>query len=332
MRRRIPAGAFGRARPLRFLAFGFALVVLGLLVRRDDYYVYLLVQIFLYTLLALSVILAIGYSGQLILCQGAFWGMGTYGFALLVKAGVPGWLAIVPAVALTGALGLLIALPALRTRGIYLGIVTLAFGIVFQLWVINADSLTGGTAGMYIDRLPAVLGLSFQSELGYYWLALAAMIGCLIACDFLLQSRVGIAFQCLKQNETAARALGVNAGRYRLLVFVVAACLGGVAGALFAPFNGYASPSLFGFDSTLAIILSGVLGGLYRIWGAPLGAALLVVLPETLSGLAGYRVTVYGLVLMLILLFLPNGLSSLAETLWGSLRARGRARAAGGGA
>lgn len=318
--RKMPAGAFGKPRPLWYLALGAGLVLLGFLVRNNDYYVYLLVQIFIYTILALSAIIAIGHSGQLILCQGAFWGMGAYGFALLGRLGLQGWVAIPLAVAITGALGLLIALPALRTRGIYLGIVTLAFGIVFQLWIINADKLTGGTAGMYIERLPGFLGLRFQTEFAYYWLALGAMVGCLVGCDLLLQSRVGIAFQCLKQNETAARTLGVNATRYRLFVFAVAAALGGIAGALFAPFSGFASPSLFGFDSTLAIILSAVLGGIYRLSGAIIGATVLVILPEALRMLAAYRVTAYGLILILILLFLPNGISSLAESLWKTVR------------
>lgn len=305
--------------------FGAALAGLGILVRGNDYYVYLLVHIYLYTILALSVIIAIGHSGQLILCQGAFWGIGAYGFALMAKAGVPGWLAILPAVILTGALGLLIALPALRTRGIYLGIVTLAFGNVFYLWVNSTDKLTGGTAGMYIDRLPDLFGLSFRGEWAYYWLALVVMIGCLVVCEFLLHSKVGIAFRCLKQNETAARVLGVDANRYRLLVFVVSACLGGIAGALFSPFSGYISPSHFSIESTLAIILSGVLGGLYRIWGAPIGAAVLVILPETLTGLLSYRITVYGFVLILILLFMPDGLSHLVERVWHTLRgARGQ--------
>ncbi len=299
---------------LLFLLF----FVLSLIFRNNDYLLYLLVTIFIHAALTLTAILPIGHVGQLVLCQGAFWGCGAYLYAMLIKYyHLSAWVCLPISTLCTGLLGLGIAFSIIRTRGIYLGIVTLSFGVVFQLALINFNNLTGGTSGMNTPHFPKIsLGpypINFGSEFFYYYFSLVSFLGILAFLEWLMRGKVGIYLRCIKQDETAAKSIGINFKFYHLFSFFLTACIGGYTGGLFASFQGFISPTLFGVDSTLIIILSGVIGGITRLSGSIVGAAIVVVLPEFLRILADYRITIYGLSLVCLLIFLPEGLSFVLE-------------------
>lgn len=297
----------------------FLLFLATFLVYRDNSYViYLLVMIFIYAMTALTAILPIGNVGQLILCQGAFWGLGAYSYALLIKYfGLSPWVCLPMATLFSGLVGLGIAFSVMRTKGIYLGIVTLSFGVIFQLLLVNLNQLTGGTSGANAPHFPALnLGaftINSGSEPFYYFFCLVSFLGTMAILEWLLKGKVGIYFRCIKQDETAAKSIGIDFRFYHLLSFFLTACVGGFAGSIFASFQGFISPTLFAFDSTLSIILSGIVGGITRLSGSIVGAAFVVIFPEMLRFLADYRVTFYGLSLVCLLIFLPEGLTPLIE-------------------
>ena len=303
----------------------FLLFLITFLVFRDNsYLLYLLVIIFIYATTALTAVLPIGHVGQLVLCQGAFWGLGAYLYALpIMYYGLSPWVCLPIATFCTGLLGLGIAFSVIRTRGIYLGIVTLSFGIIFQLALILFNDLTRGTSGVNTPHFPKTnLGdytINFGSESFYYYFSLVSFLGIMAFLEWLMRGKVGIYFRCIKQDETAAKSIGINFQFYHLLSFFLTACIGGFAGSIFASFQGFISPTLFGVDSTLTIILSGVIGGITRLSGSIIGAAIVVILPETLRILADYRITIYGLSLVFLLIFLPEGLNPFLEKVYRSL-------------
>ena len=299
---------------LLFLLFLATFVVF----RDNSYFIYLLVMIFIYATTALTAILPIGHVGQLVLCQGAFWGVGAYSYALLIKYyGLSPWACLPIATLCSGLVGLGIAFSVMRTKGIYLGIVTLSFGVIFQLLLVNLNYLTGGTSGLNTPHFPRFnLGaytISSGSEPFYYFFCLASFLGTMAFLEWLLKGKVGIYLRCIKQDETAAKSIGINFRFYHLLSFLLTACMGGFAGSIFASFQGFISPTLFAFDSTLTIILSGVVGGITRLPGSIVGASFVVIFPEILRFLADYRITFYGLGLVFLLIFLPEGLAPILE-------------------
>jgi len=286
--------------------------------RDNSYFIYLLVMIFIYATTALTAILPIGHVGQLVLCQGAFWGLGAYSYALLIKYyGLSPWACLPISTLCSGLVGLGVAFSVIRTKGIYLGIVTLSFGVIFQLVLVNFNQLTGGTSGVntpHFTRLNlGAFSINSRSESFYYFFCLASFLGTMAFLEWLLKGKVGIYLRCIKQDEIAAKSIGINFRFYHLLSFLLTACMGGFAGSLFASFQGFISPTLFAFDSTLTIILSGVVGGITRLTGSIVGASFVVIFPEMLRFLADYRITFYGLSLVLLLIFLPEGVAPILE-------------------
>jgi len=308
----------GRLLCNKYILFFIFFLVLFFVFKENSYIVYLLIMIFIYAATALTAILPIGHVGQLVLCQGAFWGLGAYLYALLIKYfAVSPWLCLPIATLSAGFVGLGIAFSVIRTRGIYLGIVTLSFGVVFQLALVNLNNLTGGTSGVNAPHFPRVsLGgyrVDFGSDAFYYYFSLVAFLGIMAFLEWLMKGKVGICLRCIKQDETAAKSIGINSRFYHLLSFFLTACIGGFAGSLFASYQGFISPTLFAFESTLSIILSGVVGGITILSGSIIGAAFVVIFPEMLRFLADYRVTIYGLSLVFLLIFLPEGLTPVFE-------------------
>jgi branched-chain amino acid transport system permease protein len=303
-----------------FLLFLFFLL-LFLFFRDDSYIIYLLIMIFIGAATALTAIVPIGPVGQLVLCQGAFWGLGAYVYALLIKYyALSPWLCLPAATFCAGVVGLGIACTVIRTRGIYLGIVTLSFGVVFQLVLVNLNSITGGTSGLNTRHFPAISLAGYKIDGGsdtfYYFFTLIAFLAIMGLLEWLMKGKVGISLRCIKQDETAAKSIGINFRFYHLLSFFLTACIGGFAGGVFASYQAFISPTLFVFESTLSIILSGVVGGITRLSGSIVGAAFVVLFPELLRFLADYRVTIYGLSLVVLLIFLPEGLTPLFEKIY----------------
>jgi len=266
--------------------------------------------VFIYGLLAFSAIVPIGYANQLILCQGAFFGIGAYSFVLLTNAGLPSWLSVPAAATMTVIVALLLALPALRASGIYLGIITLIFNLIFVLVVATYPELFGGDQGLVSRDLyvPDALLAVIPREVIYYYLSLFVYVATLLGFRRLLDGAVGWAFLSLGDDIAVPESIGINTRRYRMLSFALAGAAGGLGGGIYAPINGFVSPGTFDLDATIDIILAGVLGGITVLEGGLLGAILVRYLPEVLGLVQEFRMVIFGLLLVLLLIYLPEGI------------------------
>lgn len=254
-------------------------------------------------LLALSIYLTLA-CGLLTVANAAFMGIGAYTAAILTQnTGAPFALALLAGALLAAAAALVIGRPTLRLSGVYLAMATLAFGEVVRVLILNAEDLTGGALGLNgIPQLTGGLDVLF---------AVAASLYVLLR---LAHSRFGRAMTAIRQDEIATELLGLDVRAYKLYCFVAGAGLAGLAGALNAHFTFFIGPSEFGFERAVEILAMGVLGGVSSPWGAALGAVLITLLPEMLRGLGDYRPLINGLILIVIILYSPNGIWALLQS------------------
>ncbi len=266
-------------------------------------------------LLALSIYLTLS-CGLLAMANAAFMGLGAYASALLtMNAGAPFAVSIGAGMALPAAVAWAIGKPTLRLSGVYLAMATLAFGEVVRIAILNAEGLTGGA-----------LGLNGIPQLTQPWQVLLALVGALALLARLRRSKVGRAYEAIKEDETAAALMGIDVGAHKLGAFVLGAALAGLAGTLNAHLTFFIGPNEFGFDRGVDILTMTILGGIQGLAGPVLGAFIVTLLPELLSGLRDYRLMANGLILVLIVLFLPNGLWDPARLrrAWGPAALRRR--------
>lgn len=265
-------------------------------------------------LLALSIYLTLA-CGQLSLANAAFMGIGAYvGATLTLQAGWPFWATIIVAVIVPMIVAVLVGLPSLRLRGVFLAIATLGLGEILRVIIVNLDA-TGGAEG--ISSIP----VKTQD-----WQLALALVVALYLTWRLRGSRMGYAFEAIREDETVARALGINTTRYKLIAFVLGAALAGLAGVLKAHLFRAITPGDYGFVQAVDILTFAVVGGSTSFVGPVLGAILLTALPEILrSNLlrgvvnlqAGWQTLLLnGVILLLVILFLPNGLISLFTRRW----------------
>ena len=254
-------------------------------------------------LLALSIYLTLA-CGLLTVANAAFMGIGAYTAAILtLNAGAPFVPAIFAGALLAAAAALVIGRPTLRLSGVYLAMATLAFGEVVRILILNAEDLTGGALGL--NGIPQLTGALH---------VLCAVAASLYVLLRLARSRFGRAIAAIRQDEIASELLGLNVRAYKLFCFVAGAALAGLAGALNAHFTFFIGPNEFGFERAVEILAMGVLGGVSSPWGAVLGAVLITLLPEMLRGLGHYRPLINGLILIVIILYSPNGIWALFQS------------------
>ena len=254
-------------------------------------------------ILALSLYLTLA-AGQLSMGSAAFAGIGGYTAGILtMKLGVPFLPAVAAGSVVAGIAGLLIGLPVLRLTGVFLAIATLSFGEVVRIAVLNVD-ITGGAQGL--------VGIPNHTKTWGIYLALM-VVGYGIAR--LRYSRIGWCFESIREDETAAKAMGIDTTYYKILAFVLGAMLAGFAGALYAHLNYLITPREFGFSVAVDLLIYNIVGGTRAWYGPVFGAILLTALPEILRGTgitAGpMRMATNGLILLAVILFLPNGLVSI---------------------
>jgi branched-chain amino acid transport system permease protein len=265
------------------------------------------------SLLALSIYLTLS-CGMLAMANAAFMGIGAYTAAILtMNYNAPFALAIAAGMAAPGVVAFLIGKPTLRLSGVYLAMATLAFGEVVRIAVLNTDRLTGGA-----------LGLNGIPQLTQWWHVLAAVVVVLFCLARLRRSKIGRAFEAIKEDETAAGLMGIDVNGHKMLAFVLGAAIAGLAGTLNAHLTFFIGPQEFGFDRGVEILTMTILGGINSLFGPVIGAWIITLLPEVLRGLQDYRGIFNGLILVVIVLFLPKGLWNPAwmKKLLG-MRARG---------
>jgi len=276
-----------------------------------------LTLVFIFGMLAFAAIVPIGYAGQLILAQGAFFGVGAYTYVLLTLRGVPGILAVVLATVLTAAVAYALGRVATRAQGIYLGIITLAFNELFVIGLELFPDLTGGSVGLNSPELfPGAVAGTVPPSLLRYYLVLLVYLGVLVASVRILGSETGSAFLAVKEDITLAESIGIDSQATRRYTFLLSGVVCGIAGTLYAPANGFISPPLFDLQTTIDIILAGVAGGLTAPVGSIFGAVIVVLVPEFLRPIAEFRLMLYGVLLIVLLAYLPQGIGGWLVERW----------------
>jgi branched-chain amino acid transport system permease protein len=262
-------------------------------------------------LLALSIWLTLA-CGMLAIANAAFMGIGAYTAALLtMNADMPFSVALLGGMAMPALMALVIGAFTLRLSGVYLAMATLAFGEVVRVFILNTDSLTGGA-----------LGLNGIPQLTQWWHVLGAVVIVLLVLWRLRVSKVGRAFEAIRGDETAAGLMGIDVRATKLLAFVMGGAIAGLAGALNAHLTFFIGPNEFGFERAVEILTMAILGGIGGLPGPIIGSFIITVLPEALRGLTDFRLVINGLILVLIVLFLPQGI-------WDPLRFKRWARKGG---
>lgn len=295
----------------------------------------------LYAMLALGLNIVVGFAGLLDLGYIAFFAVGAYLYALLASPQfgihLPFWALLPLGAGVAGIFGVLLGAPTLKLRGDYLAIVTLGFGEIIRIFLNNLNApvnITNGPQGINLidpirfgsfslSKSHDFLGIHFAAVHNYYYLFLALALLVIFVCLRLENSRIGRAWVAIREDEVAAEAMGINTRNVKLLAFAMGACFGGVAGGLFAGFQGFVSPESFTLIESIMVLCMVVLGGMGHIPGVVLGAFLLIVLPEALRGLGSLqqalfgrvlmdpsdlRMLVFGLSLVLVMLLRPAGL------------------------
>ena len=296
----------------------------------------------LFILLSLGLNIVVGFAGLLDLGYIAFFAVGAYAYALLASPHfnihLPFWV-ILPIGALVACLfGVLLGAPTLKLRGDYLAVVTLGFGEIIRIFLNNLSNpvnITNGPQGIAridpfrlgtfdFSKTETIMGLNFSSPIKYYYLLIVVMVAVIIINLRLQNSRIGRAWEAIREDETAARAMGINTTRIKLLAFAMGASFGGVAGGMFAAIQGFISPESFVLVESIMVLAMVVLGGMGNVWGVVLGAVLLSFAPEVLRytvapaqmALFGkmlvepevIRMLLFGLALVLVMIFRPAGL------------------------
>ena len=294
---------------------------------RDRYIQHLLVTSLIYVIFASSWNMVTGYAGQLNMGHAAFFGIGAYASALLaIDLGVPPWIGMFLGGALAAGAGFLVGIPSLRLSGPYLAITTIGLAEILRLVAMNWVDLTRGSLGLYgIPPLPGFWGIKFTKEMTFYYVALAATGLTLYCFRRLTHSEFGLSLKAMRDDETGAESIGVNTNQYKLAIFTVSAFFGGFAGALMAHYQRLVSPDILSLGETFQALTMTVLGGLGTMVGPVVGAVLLTFLSEGLRFVEDVvkmdvRHVIYGLMLVVTILFMPGGIVGI----WRRIFARDR--------
>lgn len=279
-------------------------------------------QIFVYTAIAvIGLNLLLGLSGQMSLGHGGFYAVGAYGSALLATSlGWPIGAAMLGGLVVALLAGVLVGIIALRTRGLYLAMATLAFGFIVEIAAQRWVSLTGGTMGLFgIPQLD--FGDFANGPRYFFWIAAGLLLLTQILSDYIFASSYGRRLRAIKESESFARTVGLNVPVWRIVIFALSAALAGLAGVLFAHQSGFISSDAFSIRLTIGLLIATVIGGLSRSYGPLFGAAILIGIAETIASLHQIGLMLYGFILLAVLLVFPEGAIGLAERLIGRKRA-----------
>lgn len=281
---------------------------------QNDYYRDVLTLTGMYAVLALGLNLIVGQAGLLNLGYVSFYAVGAYTYAILsTRFGVGFWPGLVAGGAAAAAFSAVIGLPTLRLRGDYFAIVTLGLGEITRILLNNWDSVTGGPNGISDIARPVLFGFTLSRPLHFYYLILAIAVLTVIAMGRLMASRVGRAWIAVREDETAAEAMGIDTFRLKMLAFLLGSAWAGVVGVFFAAKMAFVSPESFTFSESVLILCMVVLGGMGSIPGIVLGALLLIALPEFFREFQDYRMLAFGAALILMMIFRPQGLLGPAK-------------------
>ena len=299
-----------------YSVLGLSLLVAPLIL--DEYFLLQMNFVLIYVIAGVGLMLLTGYTGQISLGHAAFFAAGAYTETILINGGVPFLISLPVAGLFAGVVGILIGLPALRLAGIYLAIATLAFGFIVEEILARWETVTGGNTGLFVENI-TIAGLGFDVEWRFYYLALAITILVILAAINILRSPTGRAMIAVRDSEIAAQSMGVHLTKYKTVAFGISAAFTGIAGALYAHKLMFINPESFTILLSIEFLLLVVVGGLGSIHGAVFGAIFIIVLPQAIvllkdvlpSAVAeqtGLQAGIFGLVIILFMLFEPLGL------------------------
>lgn len=294
---------------ISYVIFLAAIVATGLTIK-NYFYFQLITIIGINTLLALALNMLLGYAGQISLGHAAFYGIGAYTSGILTASyGFNPWLALPCALLLAIVIAVVVGFPTLKLTGYYLGMGTLGFGMIVHIVFREWSSVTGGASG-FMGIPPLEIGpVSFFEPRNYFFLVWFIVLLSFILCKRLINSRTGRALKAIHDSENAAKAVGINTRNLKLKIFVFSAALSALAGFLYAHMISFISPESFSFLVSIKIVTMVVIGGMASIWGSLLGASLLTMLPEWLHAFSDFEMVVYGLILMVVMIITPQGLT-----------------------
>jgi branched-chain amino acid transport system permease protein len=272
-----------------------------------DFAVYLFMNVALFVIAAVGLNLLVGFTGLISLGHAAFLAIGAYTHVILYTRGAPLLITLALGALTAGAFGVLLGLPALRLKGPYLAIATLGFQVAVDQVLGRWEAVTGGRMGLGVPY-PEIGGLSLASPRSYALLCLVACVATVIAARNLTRSRVGRALMAIRDNETAAQAVGVDLVRHKVMAFALSAAITGLAGGLYAHLVDRINPSTFNLILSIELLVMVLVGGLGSILGSVLGATLLVLLPHAFAPLRDHQTMMVGAILVAVLLFEPLGL------------------------
>ncbi len=287
-----------------------------------EHYPDLMIFAGIYCLITIGLSLLMGYAGQISLGHAAFYGIGAYVSGILTsRYGWNPWFCMIIAAAVAAAVAVAVGMPSLRLRGHYLAMATLAFGIIVNIVFREEMQWTGGPDGMIGIPGLTFFGHPLDTINKYYYLVWAIVAAAFLFTVNLIQSPAGRALRAIHVSDSAAGAMGINISRYKVMVFAFSAALASLAGSLYAHYMNFISPSTFDLFFSIKLLIMIALGGMHNVWGAVIGAILIAFLSfEWLHHFEEFEVIVYGLVLLLVTIFLPEGLVSVPGKLFSRLR------------
>ncbi len=289
------------------IAFPFAMRAM-----EAEFYISVASRIGIYAIAATSLNLLLGYGGLVSFGHAAFFGLGAYCVGVPISEGFAnGWLGFALAMGVAGAAALAIGAISLRTRGVYFIMITLAFAQMLY-YLANSIKAYGGDEGLNITRRSDFgLGLDLKDDTTFYFVVLAMLAAVLLGLHRLVASRFGRAIQAIRDDDVRAESIGYPTFRFKLLLFVIAGAVGGLAGALMVNQQNYVNPNLLYWTQSGTLMIMVILGGVGTVWGGLIGAAVLLILEETLSAYTVHWQFYVGWILLLVVLFAPRGLAGL---------------------
>ncbi len=268
----------------------------------------------IYAIMSLSLNLLTGCTGLFSVGHVAFYGIGAYTSALLTtKLGIPVWIGFIAAGCVAALCSLILGLPSIRLKGLFLAVSTLAFGEITYQVLLNWRNVTNGSSGVIAIPSPAIGGFAFDTYQKFYYLILLTLIVAVILSKNLIHSRAGRALLSIRESESASAAMGVNTTKYKIMVFMCSSFFAGLAGALYAHEVHYISPDSFKAAESTSVLAMMVVGGIGHIPGSILGGVVLTVIPELLRSFGDIRLVLYGAAIVIIVVFAPSGIGGLLD-------------------
>jgi branched-chain amino acid transport system permease protein len=300
-----------------------AIIVIVPILTPNLYVMQIINLIGIYMILGSGINILTGYTGQLSLGQAAFFGIGAYTTALLnTRAGLGFIPCMILSMLMTAAFGVILAIPALKVKGSYLALLTMGFGEVVRIVMINWTPVTNGTAGILNIKTPVIFGFAFNDLTKYYFLIAFFVIICLLYQNMIIKTRVGRAFIAIREDNEAAELTGINITTYKIRAFVFASVYCGIAGCLYAMMIGYVSPDTFVSNTSSVILWTAIVGGFGTVIGPVIGGIVMQTLPEALRFLGDWRLVVYGVILLIMILRFPGGLFPYLQSFFDKLKKR----------